>query len=82
MDGNDTSNHVCQCGNDLICIGGCHCNHQGQTQDEGTITLKSILPIRKFNYGPLEMEGKSAHVSIGSLKCQGTRDGRHQGHYK
>ena len=76
FDGNDTTNHVCQCNNEGTCLGGCNCNHSGKAKDKGTITLKSILPIRQFNYGPLGMEGESAQISIGPLKCEGHSSGK------
>ena len=44
----------------------------GNSEDQGTITLKSALPIKKFHYGPLDsMEGQEASVKIGPLRCSG-----------
>ena len=70
--GNNASNHYsCQCSEDQTCqFIGCKCNLQGNSEDQGTITLKSALPIKKFHYGPLDsMEGQKASVKVGPLRC-------------
>lgn len=66
LHGNNASNHYsCQ-------FIGCKCNLPGTSEDQGTITLKSALPIKKFHYGPLDsMEGQTASVKVGPLRCSG-----------
>ena len=74
LHGNNASNHYsCKCSEDQTCqFIGCKCNLQGNSEDQGTITLKSALPIKKFHYGPLDsMEGQKASVKVGPLRCSG-----------
>ena len=72
--GNNASNHYsCKCSEEQTCqFIGCKCNLQGDSEDHGTITLKSALPIKKFHYGPIDsMEGQKASVKVGALRCNG-----------
>ena len=74
LHGSNASNHYsCKCSEDQTCqLIGCKCNLPGDSEDQGTITLKSALPIKTFHYGPLDsMEGQKASVKIGPLRCSG-----------
>ena len=74
LHGNNASNHYsCKCSEDQTCqFIGCKCNLPGTSEDQGTITLKSALPIKKFHYGPLNsIEGQEASVKVGPLRCSG-----------
>ena len=74
LHGNNASNHYsCKCAEDQTCeFIGCKCNLPGNSEDQGTITLKSALPIKTFHYGPLDsMEGQKASVKVGPLRCSG-----------
>lgn len=75
LHGNNASNHYsCKCSEDQTCqFIGCKCNLPGNSEDQGTITLKSALPIKTFHYGPLDsMEGQEASVKVGPLRCSGS----------
>lgn len=70
--GKNASNHYrCQCSEDQTCpLIGCNCNMPGNSEDHGTITLKSALPIKELFYGPLKLqEGEKAGVKIGAIRC-------------
>ena len=74
LHGSNASNHYsCKCSEDQTCqFIGCKCNLPGTSEDQGTITLKSALPIKKFHYGPLNsIEGQEASVKVGPLRCSG-----------
>ena len=76
LHGNNASNHYsCKCSEDQTCqFIGCKCNLPGNSEDQGTITLKSALPIKTFHYGPLDsMEGQKASVKVGPLRCSGSK---------
>ena len=74
LHGNNASNHYsCKCSEEQTCQNiGCKCNLPGTFEDQGTITLKSALPIKKFYYGPINsMEGQQASLTVGPLRCSG-----------
>ena len=51
----------------------CNCNayQNSWASDEGRITSMASLPVKSFNYGPIELEGKDAKIFVGPLICSG-----------
>ena len=51
----------------------CNCDARKPewSEDSGLISKKEMLPIKSFNYRPLDYDLQKYSVSIGSLKCRG-----------
>ena len=76
--GSNHGRHLCSCGTNRSCSNrafGCNCDLKKiefQT-DTGVITNMSALPITGFEYGKFQFSSQYAAISIGNLKCSGSR---------
>ena len=77
--GSNHGKHVCSCGTNQSCsnrANGCNCDSKKLEfqQDKGIITNMSALPITGFEYGKFQFSSQYAAITIGSLKCTGSRN--------
>ena len=77
--GSNHGKHLCACGTNRSCSNkafGCNCDLKKieSQEDTGVIKNMSALPITGFEYGKFQFSSQSAAISIGNLKCSGSRN--------
>jgi len=81
IDGEDEENAVCGCHATSSCFQSmfnstCNCDAVFLplwSSDEGKITNKESLPVRSFVYGGFISKQQEANITVGKLKCAGSR---------